>query len=221
VKAANLYGITEGLVLISHPDDPQEARHGTQGRVGYTSEEIRLLRFNSEEETPEGEIGELCFRGPSSLRGYYSAPQQTRETLSAEGFVRTGDLAKAHRIEGKLYYSFEGRLKDNINRGGEKYGTEEVENLIREHPAVADAAVVAMPDPVFFEKGCAFIIPKRGAQTPSVKDLGAYLSSRGLAKFKLPERIEAIDAFPVTRVGKMDKARLRAMITERLKQEEI
>jgi non-ribosomal peptide synthetase component E (peptide arylation enzyme) len=166
-------------------------------------------------------MGELVFRGASSLLGYYNAPEQSRETLTSDGFVRTSDLVKAHVHNGVTYYSFEGRLKDNINRGGEKYGTEEVENLIREHPAVADAAVVAMPDPVFFERACAYIIAKRNNEVPSVKELGQFLAAKGLAKFKLPERIEAIDAFPVTRVGKMDKARLRAMITERLKQEEI
>jgi non-ribosomal peptide synthetase component E (peptide arylation enzyme) len=180
-----------------------------------------VLKVGSDEPAAPGEMGELVFRGASSLLGYYNAPEQSRETLTDDGFVRTSDLVKAHVHDGVTYYSFEGRLKDNINRGGEKYGTEEVENLIREHPAVADAAVVAMPDPVFFEKGCAFIIPKTGQKAPDVAMLGKFLAATGLAKFKLPERIEAIDAFPVTRVGKMDKARLRAMITERLKQEEI
>jgi salicylate---[aryl-carrier protein] ligase len=219
VRAANLYGITEGLVLISHPDDPVEARHRTQGRVGYTSEEVRILKPGTDEEAKTGEIGELSFRGPSSLRGYFNAPQQTRETLTARGFVRTGDLAKAHRIQGKLHYSFEGRLKDNINRGGEKYGTEEVENLIRSHPAVADVAVVAMPDELLIERACAYLVPRAGQAAPDVKSLGRFLEEKGLAKFKFPERIEPLDAFPVTRVGKLDKAELRRRIAEKLAQE--
>jgi pyochelin biosynthesis protein PchD len=219
VRAANLYGITEGLVLISHPDDPLEARHRTQGRVGYTGEEIRILKPATEQEAKEGEVGELCFRGPSSLRGYYNAPAQTRETLTFDGFVRTGDLARAHRIEGRLYYSFEGRLKDNINRGGEKFGTEEVENLIRSHPAVADVAVVAMPDELLIERACAYLVPRSGMQAPDVKALGSFLGSIGLAKFKFPERIELVDAFPVTRVGKLDKAELRRRIAEKAAQE--
>jgi salicylate---[aryl-carrier protein] ligase len=218
VKAANLYGITEGLVLISHPDDPPQARHGTQGRPGYTSEEIRILRINSEEEAKEGETGELCFRGPSSLRGYYNAPEQTREALTRDGFFRTGDLARAHRIEGRLYYSFEGRLKDNINRGGEKFGTEEVENLIRRHPAVADVAVVAMPDEMLIERACAYLVARRDMEPPDVRMLGLFLEKLGLAKFKFPERIELVDAFPVTRVGKLDKAELRRRIAEKLAQ---
>jgi non-ribosomal peptide synthetase component E (peptide arylation enzyme) len=216
VKASNLYGITEGLVLISHPDDPPEARFGTQGRVGYTNEEVNIVVPGEEREVKPGEVGELCFRGPSSLRGYYNAPEQTRETLTADGFVRTGDLARAHRIEGRLYYSFEGRLKDNINRGGEKFGTEEVENLVRSHPAVADVAVVAMPDEMLIERACAWVVVRPGMPAPDVKSLGAFLEQKGLARFKLPERIELVQAFPVTRVGKLDKAALRKAIAEKI-----
>jgi non-ribosomal peptide synthetase component E (peptide arylation enzyme) len=216
VKAGNLYGITEGLVLISRPDDPPAARFRTQGRVGYTSEEIRILLPGEERAAAPGDVGELCFRGPSSLRGYYNAPEQTRETLTADGFVRTGDLARAHAIEGRTYYSFEGRLKDNINRGGEKFGTEEVENLIRDHPAVADVAVVAMPDEMLMEKACAYLVARAGAPAPDVKSLGAFLEQKGLARFKLPERIEVVEAFPVTRVGKLDKAALRKAIADKL-----
>jgi non-ribosomal peptide synthetase component E (peptide arylation enzyme) len=219
VKAANLYGITEGLVLISHPDDPPAARHGTQGRTGYTAEEVRILKPGSEAPVPEAEVGELCFRGPSSLRGYYNAPGQTRESLTSEGFFRTGDLVKARRIEGRVYYCFEGRLKDNINRGGEKFGTEEVENLIRSHPAVADAAVVAMPDEIYIERACAYLVARPGMQAPGVRELGDFLQAQGLAKFKLPERIEEVAGFPVTRVGKLDKAQLRKMIAEKLENE--
>jgi non-ribosomal peptide synthetase component E (peptide arylation enzyme) len=219
VKAANLYGITEGLVLISHPDDPPAARFGTQGRVGYTGEEIRIVVPGENKQVGIGEVGELCFRGPSSLRGYYNAPEQTRETLTHDGFVRTGDLVRAQRIEGQLYYSFEGRLKDNINRGGEKFGTEEVENLIRGHPAVADVAVVAMPDEMLIERACAYLVVRAGMPAPDVKSLGAFLEKQGLAKFKLPERVEVVDAFPVTRVGKLDRAALRQAIAEKLRAE--
>jgi non-ribosomal peptide synthetase component E (peptide arylation enzyme) len=219
IKSANLFGITEGLVLISHPDDPVRARHGTQGRPGYTNDEVRLLKPGTEEDAAEGEVGELAFRGPSSMRGYYNAPDQSCESLTSDGFVRTGDLMKAHLIEGKLYYSFEGRLKDNINRGGEKFGTEEVENLIRQHPAVVDVAVVAMPDEFLIERACAYVVARPGTTAPNVRQLGEFLSAKGLAKFKLPERIELVESFPVTRVGKLDKAKLRAMIAEKLKTE--
>jgi non-ribosomal peptide synthetase component E (peptide arylation enzyme) len=94
-----------------------------------------------------------------------------------------------------------------------------VENLIRSHPAVADVAVVAMPDEMLIERACAYLVPRSGQQAPDIKALGVFLSSLGLAKFKFPERIELVDAFPVTRVGKLDKAELRRRIAEKVTQE--
>jgi non-ribosomal peptide synthetase component E (peptide arylation enzyme) len=221
VKAANLYGITEGLVMISSPDDPPEARHGTNGRPCLPTDDVRVLNLSDGSWCGHGELGELVFRGSSSLTGYFNAPDLTAETLSQDGYVRTGDLVRSHQIDGKTYFSFEGRLKDNINRGGEKYGTEEVETLVRSHPAVADVAVVAMPDPVLFERACAWIIPRPGHLVPDVPSLGQHLIAKGLAKFKLPERIETIESFPVTRVGKLDKAKLREMVRNKLADEAV
>ena len=129
-------------------------------------------------------------------------------------------MMAAHRIAGMVCYSFEGRIKDNIDRGGEKFGAEEVENLIGRHPDVADAKVVAMPDRIYGEKACAFLMMRPGAPALDVKTLGTYLISLGLAKFKLPERIEYIDAFPVTRVGKVDKAALRGRVADKLAAEQ-
>ena len=110
-------------------------------------------------------------------------------------------------------------MKDNINRGGEKFGAEEVENIIVRHPSVNDVRVVAMPDPFLGEKACAFIIAKPGEPLPSIATLGEFLQQQGLAKFKLPERIEAVSEFPVTRVGKVDKQALRQIIADTLARE--
>ena len=120
---------------------------------------------------------------------------------------------------GETHYAFEGRIKDNINRGGEKIGAEELENLIAGHPDVLDSRVVAMPDKIYGEKVCAYIVPRPGAIAPSVKALGEFLLQAGIAKYKLPERIESISAFPVTRVGKVDKVAMRADIAKKLAQE--
>jgi acyl-CoA thioester hydrolase len=123
-------------------------------------------------------------------------------------------------IEGSTYYAFEGRLRDNVNRGGEKIGCEEVEAFVSMHPAVADAKLVAMPDPFYGEKGCVYIIARPGHEAPDVKTLGAFLVGKGLAKYKCPERIETIDSFPLTRVGKLDKPALKARIAATLAQEQ-
>jgi len=212
VPCSNLFGITEGLLLGSPADEPAEARHGTQGRSGCEDDEIRLLEPGSEQPVPQGKMGELCFRGPSSLTGYFANPEANAQSFTGDGFYRTGDMVTAHRIGGALYYAFEGRLRDNINRGGEKIGCEEVESHVSHHPAVADAKLVPMPDEFYGEKGCIFIIARPGMQAPDVKALGQFLVERGLAKFKCPERVEVVDEFPTTRVGKVDKPAMKRLI---------
>jgi non-ribosomal peptide synthetase component E (peptide arylation enzyme) len=219
VPCSNLYGITEGLLLGNPAEAPASARHKTQGASGCHLDEVRLFQIGSEEPVRAGEMGELCFRGPSSLRGYFAAPEANRTAFTSDGFYRSGDIMTAHVIEGRTYYAFEGRLRDNINRGGEKIGCEEVEGYVSNHPAVSDAKLVAMPDPIYGEKGCVFIVLRPGAQAPDVNQLAGFLVEQGLAKFKCPERIEVLDAFPVTRVGKIDKPALRNLIAQKLREE--
>lgn len=219
VPCANLFGITEGLLMMTPPEGPAKARHYTQGASGCPYDEIRLLRPESEEPVKPGEMGELCFRGPSSLRGYFNAPDSGVSLFTADGFFRSGDMMIAHVVEGVTYYAFQGRLRDNVNRGGEKIGCEEVEAFVSMHPAVADAKLVAMPDPIYGEKACVYLVLRPGHGAPEVKELADFLAGKGLAKFKCPERIELIDAFPLTRVGKVDKLAMRVMIAEKLARE--
>jgi non-ribosomal peptide synthetase component E (peptide arylation enzyme) len=219
VPCANLFGMTEGLLLGSPADAPEALRHLTQGASGCPEDEVRLVDLASGADVPDGEVGELRFRGPSSLLGYYRAPEATAAALTTDGFVRTGDLMKRHRVGGWVGYSFEGRIRDNVNRGGEKIGCEEVEAIVAHHPSVADAKLVAMPDPIYGEKGCIFVILRPGAKPPSIPELIELFVSRGVAKFKCPERIEIIDEFPVTRVGKFDRAALKQRIGAQLEAE--
>jgi salicylate---[aryl-carrier protein] ligase len=219
VPCSNLYGITEGLLLGSPADAPAFARHGTQGYSGCADDEIRLVEPESEQPVPEGRIGELCFRGPSSLTGYFANPEANAHSFTSDGFYRTGDMVTATRVDGVLHYTFEGRLRDNVNRGGEKIGCEEVENHVSQHPAVADARLVPMPDPLYGEKGCIFIIPRPGMQVPDVQTLGQFLVERGLARYKCPERVVAVEEFPLTRVGKVNKPALKQHIAGILEQE--
>ena len=219
IESHHIYGITEGLLMTTRPGDTEAARYGTLGWPTGIDDEACVLKPASEEAAAPGETGELCFRGAHSLRAYFNAPAITAESFTSNGFFRSGDLVRTVRIDGRDHYVFEGRMKDNINRGGEKFGAEEVENIIVRHPAVNDVRVVAMPDPFFGEKACAFIISRPGQAVPSVAALGEFLQRQGLAKFKLPERVEAIEEFPVTRVGKVDKQALRRMIADTLARE--
>lgn len=216
VPCFNLYGTTEGLLLGAGPSHAAELRHFTQGLSGSAEDEIRVLVPGTDVPAPDGEAGELCFRGPSSLRGYFRAPEATAQTLTSDGFVRTGDMMTQRFIGGVRCFAFEGRLRDNINRGGEKIGAEEVEAYVSHHPSVADAKLVAMPDAFYGEKACVYLILRADHAAPTVPQLAEFLVGQGLAKFKCPERIEIVDEFPVTRVGKVDKAALRNDIVARL-----
>lgn len=220
IVSGNMFGITEGLLTACSPSDPQEVRHRGCGRPVSPGDEIRLLKPGSEEDVAIGEVGELAFRGPNTLVGYYNDPKANETCFTSDGFFRTGDLLRAFEVDGQLHYTFEGRIKDNINRGGEKIGAEELENLIAAHPDLLDARVVAMPDKIYGEKVCAYVVPRPGHSAPGVKALGEFLLKAGLAKYKLPERIESIAAFPVTRVGKVDKVAMRADIAKKLADEE-
>ncbi|KAF1037114.1 putative 2,3-dihydroxybenzoate-AMP ligase [Burkholderia lata] len=219
VPCSNLYGITEGLLLGSPAGASVDARHRTQGCSGWTDDEIRVLEPGTERAVAEGAMGELCFRGPSTLTGYFDNPEANAQSFTSDGFYRTGDIVTAHRIDGRLHYAFEGRLRDNVNRGGEKIGCEEVEGYVSQHPAVADAKLVPMPDPFYGEKGCIFIIPRPGMPAPDVQALAQFLVERGLAKYKCPERVQVVDEFPVTRVGKVDKPAMKRAIAELLELE--
>lgn len=220
VPCSNLYGITEGLALGAMAHLPVRARHGTNGITERAEEVLRILDPESEKELEVGQIGELCFRGPHSLTGYYGIPESELAALfTSGGLFRSGDLFSRHDIDGWSCFRFEGRLKDNVNRGGEKIGCEEVEAFVCRHPAIADAKLVPMPDPVYGERGCIFLIPRPGMELPDVKTLAEFLSSQGLAKYKCPERIERVEAFPVTRVGKVDKLAMRSIVTDKLRHE--
>ena len=219
IPSSNMFGITEGMYCVSALDDPREARHES---VGYPIEEanvMRLLTPGGDDEVPLGTVGEVTFRGPHIFTGYFNDPETNATSFTADGFFRTGDLMRGVAIDGKVRYAFAGRLKDNINRGGEKFGAEEVEFLIARHPALVDARVVAMPDVHYGEKACAFVVVRAEHVTPTVEELGTFLTGLGLAKYKLPERIETIGEFPVTRVGKVDKAALRTQIAELIQRE--
>jgi non-ribosomal peptide synthetase component E (peptide arylation enzyme) len=220
IPSSNMFGITEGMYCVSSLDDPLQARHESVGHPSDPANVIRLLEPESGSDVAPGAIGELTFRGPHIFSGYFNDPDANAAGFTSDGFFRTGDLMRAIVIDGVARYAFEGRLKDNINRGGEKFGAEEVEHLIARHPAIADARVVAMPDKHYGEKACAFLTIRPGKPAPSLTELGDFLLGFGLAKYKLPERLEIIAEFPLTRVGKVDKAALRADITRIIQSEQ-
>lgn len=201
-----VYGMAEGLVNYTRLDDPEDTIVNTQGRPMSPYDEIRIVDDEDEEVAP-GEVGHLLTRGPYTIRGYYQAEQHNARSFTSDGFYRTGDLA---RMTPAGYLVIEGRAKDQINRGGDKVAAEEIENHLLAHPGVHDAAVVSMPDEFLGERTCAFVIPYEVALTGS--ELKAFLRDRGLALYKIPDRVEFVESFPQTGVGKVSKKMLRELI---------
>src|SRR3989338_5302208 len=206
------FGMSEGMLMFVRLDDPEEVRMETVGRPISPDDEVRLVDENDNEVAP-GKAGEFLARGPYTLRGYYGAPEHNAGAFTKDGFYRSGDLMRRHPSGN---YMVEGRKKDLINRGGEKISAEEGENLILAHPAVKNAACVAMPDPILGERMCACVILRAG-QVLTLQELVAFLSRQEIAKHKLPERLEIMEDFPFSPFGKVSKNELTERIALKLR----
>ncbi len=204
------FGTGEGFVCQTRLDDPEEVRMNGSGRPISEGDETRIVDAE-DREVAEGERGELLVRGPYTIRGYYNAPALNAAAFTADGFYRMGDMVR--RRGGTIYV--DGRKKDLINRGGEKISSEEVENHILAHPMVESVCVVAMPDAVYGEKACAVVILKPRKRL-EFGELIAFLEGRRIARFKLPERLELVDAFPMSPAGKILRRELRAIVAARV-----
>ncbi|MGW4889601.1 (2,3-dihydroxybenzoyl)adenylate synthase [Streptomyces murinus] len=197
-----VYGMAEGLLNFTRLDDPDGTVFTTQGRPLSDADEVRVVGPDGAD-VPDGETGELWTRGPYTLRGYFRAERHNATAFTLDGFYRSGDLVR--RLPGGNLV-VEGRLKDVINRGGDKVPVEEVENHLLAHPRVHDVALVGYPDPDMGERTCAFVVPR--GEAPTRRDLVDHLTARGVAAFKHPDRVRALDSFPRTGAGKVDRAAL-------------
>jgi acyl-CoA synthetase (AMP-forming)/AMP-acid ligase II len=197
------YGLTENhaLATLTSPDDPPEVVATTVGRPLPDIE----LRFADErgKEVAAGVAGEVLLRGPLLFSGYYDDAEATAGTL-VDGWLHTGDVG---RFDESGYVLITDRKKDMFIVGGFNVAPAEVEKSIMAMPGVAEVAVVGMPDDHFGEVGAAFVIPRKGARISS-DDVINY-SREHLANFKVPRRVEIVDAFPLNATGKVLKTELR------------
>ncbi|HMD22877.1 MAG TPA: AMP-binding protein [Streptosporangiaceae bacterium] len=201
------FGMAEGLIMFVRSSDPPQVRRETCGRPASPADEVYLVDEDGHV-VPDGEPGELIVRGPYTLRGYFRSPEHNARAFTPDGFYRSGDLLR------KLpsgNYVVEGRVKDLINRGGEKISAEEVENLILAHPAVLNVACVPYPDPVLGERMCACVVLRPGFSL-SLAELVTFLAGFEIARFKLPERLEVFDSLPLSGFGKVSKKDLAARL---------
>ena len=156
---------------------------------------------DEERDVPEGQTGELIVKGPYTIHEYYRAGDRNKGAFTVDGYYRMGDLVRL-REDGN--FEVVGRIKEQINRAGEKIAAAEVETLLLKHPCIESCAVVPVKDEVLGERICAFAI----GEEVKLNEVRDFLMNNGLALYKLPDQLVFIDRWPLTAVGKVDKKRL-------------
>lgn len=200
----SFYGMTETVGSVCY-SDPDASLHDLARTIGRPDPRCDVRIADPEgNAAPRSEAGEIQVQGDFLMLGYLNAPEATREAFTADGWLRTGDLAIA---EPDGQYRLIGRLREMFKSGGYNVYPKEVEAVLESHPAVAVTAVVATPDPLYGEVGTAFLVCKAGA---SVDDalLRSYCRER-LANYKVPKRFRVLNAMPMLPIGKVDRAELR------------
>jgi len=200
-----IYGQTEssGLLTSVRLGDRLADRATSLGQA-LPQTEVKVIDPATQAIVPPGVIGELCTRGYLVMQGYFDNPAATAAAVGADGWLHTGDLGS---MDERGYCHIEGRLKDMIIRGGENIYPREIEQLLFTHPAVADVAVVGVPDPKWGEQVAAFVRPAQG-HAPSAEELFAFCREH-LAPHKTPRVSEFVEQFPLTPSGKIQKFVLR------------
>ncbi|OLF05829.1 2,3-dihydroxybenzoate-AMP ligase [Actinophytocola xinjiangensis] len=205
-----VYGMAEGLLNYTRPHDPVSVTNHTQGRPISEADEILIVDEDGRP-VPFGGTGELLTRGPYTPRGYFRAPDHNARAYTPDGWYRTGDLVRWHRNGN---FVVEGRVKDLINRGGEKISAPEVEAVVDLLPAVRRVSAIALPDPEYGELVCVCVVLHEDYSL-TLDEVRALFAAQGVAKFKHPQQLEIVTDFPLTAVGKVDKKALRQDILAR------
>jgi acyl-CoA synthetase (AMP-forming)/AMP-acid ligase II len=203
LPAYRCYGSSEHPTISTGVvDDPLVKRATTDGRI-ITGNEIRLVD-DAGNDVPDGAEGEIASRGGELFLGYTDSALDRDAFLPGRWF-RTGDVG---RLDGDGYLTVTDRKKDIIIRGGENISSKEVEDVLAEHPAVAEAAAIGLPDERLGERVCAVVVLAAG-RTLDLDEVREHFASSGLAKQKTPERVEVVTELPRTPAGKVQKFRLR------------
>ncbi|MCL6452927.1 MAG: acyl--CoA ligase [Alicyclobacillus sp.] len=204
-KIGGVFGWTEGFLATgTRPEDPVEKLSTTVGHA-IPGTEVILVDEDGHPVQP-GEPGEMWSRGPNFSAGYYGNPTAAAKQWDADGWFHSGDLFRQDE-DGR--YIFMGRMDDIINRGGTKIDPKSVEDACSAHPAVETVAIVGMPDKTLGQKTVACVVLKEGAAPFTLSELHRVLEQQGLAKFQWPDRLEFMDALPMTHSGKIKKVELR------------
>lgn len=224
IEIGNIWGQNEGTAIISGsldvPDIAMRVDHLPQfGKAGirWATDVSGLSTKIVDPETGQiltevGAVGELAYKGPNVMAGYFRRPDLTAKAFDDEGYFYTGDL---FQIKDGNCIGFFDRKKDIIIRGGYNISAQEVENTLLAHPKIADVAAVGMPDDVLGERTCVYVVPKP-EQEVSLEELKSFMKEQGVAVYKLPERLEIVDEIPRNPVGKILKSVLREDLKEKI-----
>ncbi|GAB3456739.1 (2,3-dihydroxybenzoyl)adenylate synthase [Streptomonospora sediminis] len=207
-RLQQVFGMAEGLNNYTGLDDPDDLVCATQGRPLSPADEIVVADDNGDP-VPPGTPGELLTRGPYTLRGYYRARELDGLRFTPEGFYRTGDLV-VRSERGDLVVV--GRVKDQVNRAGEKIAALEVEEHLLSLPGVLEAAVVGVADPHLGERSLALLVTRD--ECPDRAQVRAAMLERGAAPYKVPDEVRRVAELPLTGVGKVDKKRIKRELEE-------
>ena len=201
------YGMTEApSVTTSHDGDPPERGRETDGRV-VGEAEVVIVDATDGTRLPAGERGEIWLRGPEMFSGY-AVRSQTEDTVTADGWLRTGDLGV---FDDEDWLRVVGRIKELIIRGGENIASAEVEGLLEAHPLVTQAVAVGYPDEILGERVAGVVVADAAFDLDACRD---WFVERGVAKFKIPEAIVHCDELPMTPNGKPDRLALATHVAE-------
>lgn len=211
-KVLSLYGRSENMVatMCTIHDDMQ--RSITSDGAAVAGAEIKIVDDKGTE-VPRGSEGDIAYRGPSHMLEYYRDPAQTEALFTPDGFSRSGDLGF---MDADGYVRVTGRTKDIVIRGGLNISARELEDLLVTLPSVANVAVIGMPDERLGEKVCAYVVPAAGTATPTLHEICGFLREHKVATPKLPERLEVVEALPMTATGKIQKHLLREDVAKKL-----
>ena len=224
IDIGNIWGQNEGTGIVSVVADVPDMelrvdhfpRYGVEGKqwAAPITEfmQTKIVDDDGVEITGEGAVGELLYRGPNVLSGYYRRPDLNEKAFYANDYLHTGDL---YQIMSDEHFRFVDRKKDIIIRGGLNISAQEVENMIQAHPAIQDVAAVGMPDEVLGERTCVYVVPKAG-ETVTLDSVVTFMKEQDAAVYKLPERLETVAEIPRNPVGKVLKRELREVLLQKI-----
>ena len=199
------YGMTETSPVSTQTmtTDTIEIRVSSVGRV-HPHVEIKIIDPENGKTVERGRDGELCTRGYSVMLGYWNEPERTADSIDAEGWMHSGDLAT---MDSEGYVNIVGRIKDMIIRGGENIYPREIEEYLYGHPAIEDVQVIGVPDIKYGEQVMAWVKLREGAEATG-EDIKEFCRGR-IAHFKVPQHVKFVDGFPMTVTGKVRKVEMR------------